>query len=98
MKKFLMIVTFIFAFTDAKAADAIPTDAKVCVVNVNYGNQDFYSCDGGPKVNLDLVIDINKGPEYPYINLSGQLAKFISLGYKLILNHNNNGISFIFTK
>lgn len=68
-------------------ADGIPVNAKVCVISTAFHLEKLhYSCDGGKALPLKRIHRANQGAEPEFISeTSGQLVKFLALGYTLKL-------------
>ena len=84
MRRFIWFSLFFATFTSNSlwAADAIPVGATVCnVVVIEENAASYYSCDGSLSQPLDPIPGV--GGELFEIT-SGQLAKFMKKGYRLI--------------
>jgi hypothetical protein len=92
-------------FASAFADDQIPKNAMICAVSNHYndgsgglGTTFIYSCDGGAPAELDPVVTNLPSPDglnSDMTMLSGQLAKFLKLGY--VLKNAENGV-YLFVK
>jgi len=105
-----MLVSFalVIGTSAAFADDQIPKNAMICAVSNHYNDGEgvgatfIYSCDGGAPAELDPVVvnlpspnGSNNGLNSDMSMLSGQLVKFLKLGY--VLKSAENGV-YLFVK